>query len=230
VLSWCAWYTRALPDQVSAARRDEIASDLFEQEAWADAAHHSAGRTARSILRRWIAGVPADLAWRSAQVRGSDSSVRSDIRIRELGSALVVMMLAFSAVLTLVGVVVDWRMLGTVGQNLPPATAAMATMSGGTVLALVALMMLVRPRQRHVGALAGAAAALLVPLPALDGLWYVSASTQVVAAAAPWLHAVVLLLSAGIATLFLGGAIWWTPTAPHRPRERRSSDSEGETP
>jgi len=30
VLAWCAQYTRDLPEEVAAARRDELASDLHE--------------------------------------------------------------------------------------------------------------------------------------------------------------------------------------------------------
>lgn len=34
VLAWCAHDTRDLPDDVAAARRDELASDLHEQAIW----------------------------------------------------------------------------------------------------------------------------------------------------------------------------------------------------
>ena len=149
------------------------------------------------------------------------------MRIRGLSSALVAITLAVSAVLTVIGVVVDWRLLGTLGQNMPTATTAMATVSGGAILAVLALITLVRPGSRHVGALAGTAAALLVPLPALDALWYVSTSTQLVAVTVPWVRPAVLLLSASMAAVFLAGAIWWAPTPSHR---RSRSDSEGETP
>jgi len=60
VLAWTWFYTRGLNEAVRDARRDEIASDLFEQRA----AEGDGRAVAASMALRWALGVPADLAWR----------------------------------------------------------------------------------------------------------------------------------------------------------------------
>jgi hypothetical protein len=61
-MSWVHWYTRRLPDDVSATRRDEIASDLWEQSV--DQSDRSPVAAQLEVMRRLVFGVPADLAWR----------------------------------------------------------------------------------------------------------------------------------------------------------------------
>lgn len=65
VIGWCRWYTADLPHDVADERRAELASDLFEERA------HSGARATASILGRAIRGIPADLAWRGARLRGA---------------------------------------------------------------------------------------------------------------------------------------------------------------
>jgi len=69
VVGWAAIYTRRLPRELAQARRDEIVSDLWEQRA--DAAGSSSVRTALEIVRRMLAGIPADLVWRHHQRRAA---------------------------------------------------------------------------------------------------------------------------------------------------------------
>lgn len=69
VSAWAATYTRRLPRDVMRARRDELASDLWEQRADAADSGTSSSRIAASIVRRMLAGVPADLLWRRHQRR-----------------------------------------------------------------------------------------------------------------------------------------------------------------
>jgi MYXO-CTERM domain-containing protein len=61
---WCLAYTRRLPSPEAARRRDELASDLWEQRAHGRAVSAPPVAVAVSILRRTAAGIPADLSWR----------------------------------------------------------------------------------------------------------------------------------------------------------------------
>lgn len=65
---WTTVYTRRLPRQVAQRRQDELASDLWEQRAHARQAGAPALLVALAILRRAIAGIPADLQWRHHQL------------------------------------------------------------------------------------------------------------------------------------------------------------------
>jgi hypothetical protein len=63
-VGWIFWYTRHVPFAQAVERRDELMSDLWEHHA--DAARMGAGHVAHqlAIVRRMIAGMPADLSWR----------------------------------------------------------------------------------------------------------------------------------------------------------------------
>jgi hypothetical protein len=68
VLRWVAVYTRRLDPEVAARRQAELASDLWEQRAHARQVGAPDPLVALSILRRAVAGVPADLHWRHHQL------------------------------------------------------------------------------------------------------------------------------------------------------------------
>jgi hypothetical protein len=68
VLRWVAVYTRSLDPEVAARRQAELASDLWEQCAHARRVGAADSMVALSILRRAVAGVPADLRWRQHQL------------------------------------------------------------------------------------------------------------------------------------------------------------------
>jgi hypothetical protein len=65
---WVATYNRHLPTEVAERRQAELTSDLWEQRAWGQAVGAPAPAVALSILRRMIAGMPADLRWRQRQL------------------------------------------------------------------------------------------------------------------------------------------------------------------
>ncbi len=68
---WVGLYTLGLDTDARGERRDEIASDLWEQ------AHDSPARqTALAILLRCLLGIPADLSWRVEQARIGELPVR----------------------------------------------------------------------------------------------------------------------------------------------------------
>jgi hypothetical protein len=61
---WCEVYIRRLPGPAAERRREELASDLWEQRAHGRAVGAPPLAVAVSILRRGAAGAPADLSWR----------------------------------------------------------------------------------------------------------------------------------------------------------------------
>ncbi len=68
---WVGLYTLGLQRDTRGERRDEIASDLWEQ------AHDKPSRlTAMAILLRCLLGIPADLSWRVEQARIGELPVR----------------------------------------------------------------------------------------------------------------------------------------------------------
>jgi hypothetical protein len=86
---WVDLYTRGMPTDVRAARRDEIDDDLWCQQQEAAAL----GRSPRSLwpemLLRLLLGVPADVSWRLAnrRTRGGPAPERStSVRIRVIGA------------------------------------------------------------------------------------------------------------------------------------------------
>jgi hypothetical protein len=62
--SWTATYTRGLPHDTRAERREEIDSDLWDHKRLADLEREPANGTAMQILVRVALGIPADLLWR----------------------------------------------------------------------------------------------------------------------------------------------------------------------
>ncbi len=61
---WVSAYTKGLAPEARDRRREEIASDLWEQQEEARTRGEPASITARAVLARITAGLPADLSWR----------------------------------------------------------------------------------------------------------------------------------------------------------------------
>ena len=78
VLAWCTWYTRGLADDVATERHDEIAADLHDHRVDALRRDEPAGRHARAVVTRALLGAPADLSWRSHQLRIARSARRQE--------------------------------------------------------------------------------------------------------------------------------------------------------
>jgi hypothetical protein len=97
VRGWVDLYTRGMPRELRAARRDEVADDLWCQHEEATAS----GRTARSLdadlAMRLLFGIPADITWRLAYRRkvpwGLERS--GSMSTRTLGALAVVAALTF---------------------------------------------------------------------------------------------------------------------------------------
>jgi hypothetical protein len=69
VRGWVSLYTRGLPADARAARRDEIADDLWCEHAEAAAAGRSARSLDADLFLRLLFGMPADVSWRLAHRR-----------------------------------------------------------------------------------------------------------------------------------------------------------------
>ncbi|HYH93646.1 MAG TPA: hypothetical protein VD763_10835 [Candidatus Saccharimonadales bacterium] len=63
VLGWVACYTMGLPAAIRDRRREEVGADLREEALDAVRRGASQGLFGQR-LRRWLAGIPADVAWR----------------------------------------------------------------------------------------------------------------------------------------------------------------------
>lgn len=217
VLAWCAWYTRGLDPDAAAMRRDEVASDLHEEGVWAEEAGISPAVASRRMLLRALRGVPADLAWRSGELRQTRGAGFSWAMTGHAGSGLAFVIVALGLACSLVGVLAVVRALlavETVGILLPRAELiAVATL---TILSLLATVLSIHPRSRYLGA-----ALLIVPTAwimhfTLQLLWYSSATVQALAVRIESLSLLVVLMSVGLALIPIGATLWWWPALNHR--------------
>jgi hypothetical protein len=87
VRGWVSMYTLGLPADARAARRDEIADDLWCEHAEAAAAGRSARSLDADLFLRLLLGIPADVSWRLAYRRSPTlpSPVNSPMNTRTLG-------------------------------------------------------------------------------------------------------------------------------------------------
>lgn len=67
--TWVAMYTAGLPEELACTRRDEIESDLWEQEA-------VGGLSNGEALARLVLGMPADVTWRLEQRSSQTENIR----------------------------------------------------------------------------------------------------------------------------------------------------------
>jgi len=161
-LSWARWYTRDLTPAIAGDRRDEIASDVWEQAA--AQADRPAAVLAASIVGRVVRGIPADLAWRW-NVRPARSGVRAPLIVRgAVATAVVLAGIELGLGSLALGRVVIG--LGR-GEPLPSETTVASTIAGMIVL-LAGLALVARLRTRALGLLVlGLGAAVTVHFAAL---------------------------------------------------------------
>ena len=69
---WARLYTAGLPAATGEERRGEIASDLWEHASWAGACGRSGHATAAHIFARTVLGMPSDVSWHVAELRGPE--------------------------------------------------------------------------------------------------------------------------------------------------------------
>lgn len=219
VLAWCAQYTRDLPEEVAAARRDELASDLHEHALWADEAGWSARRLRRDIVRRLVTGSIHDVSWRAHQLgRSAVSDPRHAATVRT-AHRIALSMLALGVTLTVLGGYTYARIIRAIiidDLRVPPLMAMLVGVLA--VLSLVGTALTARRRTRIVGAVALAPPTLLLGYVAVESLSLISATGVQIASWADHLTATagsLGLLAAGVGISSLLGlvaaAIWWWP-------------------
>ena len=219
VLSWCAHYTRDLPDGVAAARRDELASDLHEHAVWAEEAGWSVERLRWDILRRLVLGSVHDVTWRAHQLgRGAvgdpvhAAAVRTAQRITRF-------MLALGVSLTLVGGYTYARLIRSIvidDYPVPPLPTMLVGLLA--VLALFGTALTARRRSRFIGACVLAPPTLLLGYVAVGSLSRISITGAQFVFWADHLMATAgslgyLALGIGVSALLglTSAAIWWWP-------------------
>ncbi len=77
--TWTATYTRGLPGDVRAERREEIDCDLWHQQTLADLEREPVTGTAIEILVRVALGMPADLLWRVEAGSSTQTTTRRNL-------------------------------------------------------------------------------------------------------------------------------------------------------
>lgn len=128
---WTAMYTRSLTAEVRDARRAEIESDLWEQQADARELGEAAVDTGFHILTRVLLGIPADLSWRSS-LRGA----AREVRVKGDAAMLSRLFVALATVLTVAfGLLFLYMGIGrgvedAFGPALWPMTAGLALVVG----------------------------------------------------------------------------------------------------
>jgi hypothetical protein len=144
--AWTAIYTRGLPEEVAARRRDEIASDLFEH---ADELGPSTGQQL-AVVGRVLWGIPADLSWR----RDSRASLRRRVssgepmKLNRVMQVLAMVVCAFCAY-------AGFMMIGLGDAGLPFTLPLLA----GAVLIVIGLLQRTKaPRRSTVLLVIGTAA------------------------------------------------------------------------
>lgn len=228
VLGWCAWYTRNLDPAVAAARRDEIASDLYEEGVWAQEAGLTPRRTARSILFRAARGMPADLSWRSRVLNGSRDTNFGPASLRRTGRGLASLLVTVGLVTTGLGILALTRTsISLAGSTIPIPVVELVAVVVLTMLSSAGTVLGALPSTRLIGALV-----LLFPTAwmihfSLRLLWYSSATVQLLVARLESLPMFVVLLSVGLALVPVGAALWWLPMTTAR-RVRNTASGTGE--
>ena len=185
VRGWVDLYTRGLPADARAARRDQIDDDLWCEHAEAVAAGRSARSLDADLALRLILGIPSDLSWRLAHHRAPNRTIlerRASIGTRTLG------VLAIVAASSLFSLPI------LTGGNSEPAWAWVWIPLGSIIAFTAAALGLALEFQDRVGRL-GAAGAILVAL----------SSALVVGASAAGLAVVVP--AAGLAVVPVGWAM-----------------------
>ncbi len=79
VRAWARLYTRGLPEEDAGARRAELESDLWEHAHDARLNCRRSAVTALEIVRRLLAGVPADVAWHFERRRAQRASTAGKV-------------------------------------------------------------------------------------------------------------------------------------------------------
>lgn len=179
VMRWAYVYTRRLPDDVAARRRDELESDLWEQRSYGRQVAAPIPAVALSMLRRMVAGMPADLSWRQGQV----AAARGTPLERE--GTPVLAKIAHNWWLVLAALVAVFEVVFAVGiaQEGNPGSIL-----GGTVIAAMGLLVFAGILRRRRSRVAGDVMIAIGALAAMPWFWLI----------APTLASLAVIVAAGV--------------------------------
>ena len=134
IRAWVDLYTRGLPAEVRATRRDEIDDDLWCEVEEAAAGGRSPRQVDAEMLVRWLLGMPADVGWSLAQ-RSRSAAASPEPRLsmtdRTLGTWATLGGLVYLALGALYAVVGDALWANGIG-----AYVVLASLVGGTAFAV----------------------------------------------------------------------------------------------
>lgn len=177
VIAWSRLYTSGLPSHAADTRRGEITSDLHEQ-----ARSHGAPGAGRAILSRAVRGIPADLIWRERQLTLRERRRTSAMspRVLNLTRAITLTQIGLALVLMVGGAV------ATIMSSMRPTWLSWpedpARFMAATVLAVISLVLLVRPSSRLVGSVALAVAIVAAGWAELSGVGSLSEQAAMITA------------------------------------------------
>lgn len=202
---WCNFYTQGLSAEAASERREELGADMLDQVDWARAHGHASGAIGRAIIWRALKGVPADLAWRHAQLRLADLPA---FRTRLFNEWLL-----FAVTLLGLGLVaLASTAIARVGREIFGRQDAFVMLTLVASLAIVCgLLLLVRTRTRPLGAVWIAVGA---PVVATTGIELLARNTTLLLyasrASTTWGTAEAMI-AASLAVFYLAAAVWWMP-------------------
>ncbi len=212
VSRWSSWYTRTIDTEVATARRDELASDLYEQAISADESGTSPRKVARTILSRAARGAGADLTWRYAQRRHAALANPASFRLRRVEGTVSALVLVAASSVAGAGIFVIIRIaLSTIGGEIRPASETALTIVAFTALAIGALALLLRHRTRVSGAILMVLASIGVVHFGLFQLYSLSATVGAMTFTMPGWDLASTTFIAGLALFFTSAAVWWWP-------------------
>jgi len=165
VLGWVWLYTLGSEETARQNRRAEIESDLWEHRAHAAGEGEGSAVISLAILGRWAAGIPADVSWRSSQLRHSSGITKESIMTNILGRYWWQALAALTAVTTIyAGVRQFFTDEVSVGVSTGKVIALVLLVVPGCLIFLGLAVHRIRPRRGSMMVMIGVLPAALVGL------------------------------------------------------------------
>ena len=210
VLRWCLWYTRGLDSEVARDRQNELASDLHEQLATAQASGVDGWKTHASILARAIAGAPADLSWRAGRL-GAGEIVQAVHRRNRINEAFALVVFLVGITVVGGGIYLYARLVRALDLQVityvPGATAPIIVL---TLIGLIGCGLLLRRSTRGWGSLLLILPSAVLPILAVGLLYTISATAGAFIGYDPARSdGFASVGSAILVFLFAFSAFWW---------------------
>ncbi|PJJ72911.1 hypothetical protein CLV46_2490 [Diaminobutyricimonas aerilata] len=206
---WATRYTRGLPPEVANERLDELAADLHDHSAHADATGMTGRALAVAIVSRSLRGVPADLAWRAAQ-RRVVGGARIAFSGRHLPVTLLVIAITASALFAIGGMLMSLTLASQTLRDQQYAEVLALTIVVSIAL-VCGLALLARRITRSIGALWLIGAVFGMGHLVIHYLTHYDTVLTPLLARLPDWPSFVVAESIGAALLYLAVAVWWLP-------------------